>query len=82
MAQQTQNDLGGLESPDVVHVLVACESADGVTGVADAMLFESLPGELSPTFIRITSDKIDREIEAWLGRVVLAMGFDRGWWAS
>jgi signal transduction histidine kinase len=47
-------------------------------GAHEALLFEDLLAELSATFIRITTDKIDSEIERWLQHVVLALGFDRG----
>src|SRR5262249_14378781 len=34
-------------------------------------------GELSAAFVRVSVDEIDREIERWLERVVLAIGIDR-----
>jgi len=39
--------------------------------------FESLLSELSAAFVRVSVDEIDREIERWLERIVLAMGVDR-----
>jgi signal transduction histidine kinase len=66
-----------IESADGVRATVADEPSDEATGVGDALLFETLLGELSTTFVRITAGEIDREIERWLGRIVLALGFDR-----
>src|SRR5260370_19531533 len=40
--------------------------------------FEKLLSDLSASFIRISVEEIDREIERWLRRIVLAMDVDRG----
>jgi signal transduction histidine kinase len=39
--------------------------------------FEKLAFELAGAFVRVTSDKIDEEINCWLERIVLALGLDR-----
>jgi hypothetical protein len=39
--------------------------------------FEKLAVELAGAFVRVTSDKIDEEINRWLERIVLALGLDR-----
>jgi signal transduction histidine kinase len=39
--------------------------------------FEKLAIELAGAFVRVTSDKIDEEINRWLERIVLALGLDR-----
>src|SRR5262249_55012535 len=44
---------------------------------AAALHFEGLPSDLSAAFVRVSVDQIDREIEQWLERIVLAMGVDR-----
>jgi signal transduction histidine kinase len=54
------------------------ELENGLPGSREALLFEDLLAELSATFVRITTDKIDGEIERWLRHVVLALVFDRG----
>ncbi len=40
--------------------------------------FEKLLGDLSAAFIRVPVEEIDREIERWLQRIVLALQVDRG----
>ena len=40
--------------------------------------FEELIIELAGAFVRVTTDKIDGEINRWLERIVLALGLDRG----
>jgi len=42
-----------------------------------SLAFEDRLSQLSTTFIRITADEIDREIVRWLGRLGLALRFDR-----
>jgi signal transduction histidine kinase len=44
----------------------------------EARRFEELAVELAGAFVRVTSDKIDEEINRWLERIVLALGLDRG----
>lgn len=44
----------------------------------DALQFEDLLGKMMATFVRITADQIDAEIEHWLKRIGLAIGLDRG----
>ena len=44
---------------------------------ATAVDFEQLLSDLSAAFVRVSVDEIDREIEQWLERIVLAMGIDR-----
>lgn len=39
--------------------------------------FEALAIELAGAFVRVTTDKIDEEINRWLERIVLALGLDR-----
>ena len=40
--------------------------------------FEKLLGDLSTSFVRVSVEEIDREIERWLQCIVLAMDLDRG----
>ena len=40
--------------------------------------FEGLLGDLSAALIRVSVAEIDRELERWLEKIVLAMGCDRG----
>lgn len=40
--------------------------------------FEKILGDLSASFVRISVDDIDSEIERWLQTIVLAMNVDRG----
>ena len=44
------------------------------SGVVD---FENLLGDLSAAFVRVSVEDIDREIERWLERIVLALNVDR-----
>jgi hypothetical protein len=39
--------------------------------------FEELVLELASAFVRVTTDRIDQEINRWLERIVLALGVDR-----
>jgi signal transduction histidine kinase len=39
--------------------------------------FEELVLELASAFVRVTTEKIDEEINRWLERIVLALGLDR-----
>jgi signal transduction histidine kinase len=48
----------------------------GVTAV-ESPVFEKLLAELSNTFIRITADQVDNEIERWLRRIVIELDLDR-----
>lgn len=47
------------------------------TSPDEARQFEELVVELAGAFVRVTSDKIDEEINRWLERIVLALGLDR-----
>ena len=40
--------------------------------------FEKLLADLSASFVRVSVEEIDREIERWIQRIVLAMDLDRG----
>jgi signal transduction histidine kinase len=42
-----------------------------------AIEFEELLGDLSSSFVRISIDEIDSEVEQWLEKIALAMGADR-----
>ncbi len=42
------------------------------------MDFEKLLGDLSAAFVRVSPEDVDREIEQWLQRIVLALEVDRG----
>jgi signal transduction histidine kinase len=44
---------------------------------AETLRFEELIIELAGAFVRVTTDKIDGEINRWLERIVLALGLDR-----
>src|SRR5579862_234250 len=43
----------------------------------EAANFESLLGDLSAAFVRVSVEEIDAEIERWLQRIVLALNVDR-----
>jgi signal transduction histidine kinase len=43
----------------------------------EARRFEKIIVELAGAFVRVTTDKIDEEINRWLERIVLALGLDR-----
>ena len=45
--------------------------------LAETRQFEELVIELAGAFVRVTSDKIDEEINLWLKRIVLALELDR-----
>ena len=47
------------------------------TSPDETRLFEQLVIELAGAFVRVTTDKIDGEIDRWLERIVLALGLDR-----
>jgi signal transduction histidine kinase len=57
--------------------VVATASLAEVTRNAEVDAFEKLLSDLSATFVRISVQDIDAEIERCLGRIVLAMGVDR-----
>ena len=63
--QKTKNT-SGADAP-------RAQKGDGATAVD----FEELLSDLSAAFVRVSVDEIDREIEQWLERIVLAMGIDR-----
>jgi signal transduction histidine kinase len=68
---------GRVESAGKVRAPVARRASQKTSAARDALSFEDLIGELSTTFVRITVDKIDSEIERWLRRIVLALNLDR-----
>ncbi len=47
------------------------------SGVAEPRSFEEILGEMSAAFVRAAADEIDREIERWHQRIVLALDLDR-----
>jgi signal transduction histidine kinase len=49
--------------------------ASTIPGVVD---FEKLLSDLSASFVRVSVEEIDAEIERWLEQIVLAMDVDRG----
>jgi signal transduction histidine kinase len=67
--------VGRLQKTDAVEVTFTHDGPG--SELQDSLSFENLMSELSTTFIRITADEIDREIARWLGRVALALDFDR-----
>jgi signal transduction histidine kinase len=62
------------------NVRAAAESAwrASVFRRAEGMGFEKLLSDLSASFIRVSVEEIDSEIERWLKQIVLAMEVDRG----
>ena len=58
---------------------LSAAGAHGAQEAAEATAadFEQLLSDLSAAFVRVSVDEIDREIEQWLERIVLAMGVDR-----
>ena len=58
--------------------VVAAASPTTVTRNPEVVDFEKLLSDLSTAFIRVAVEEIDREIERWLLRIVLAMDVDRG----
>jgi signal transduction histidine kinase len=55
----------------------ATASPTEVTRSLEVVDFEKLLADLSAAFIRVSVEEIDREIERWLERIVLAMDVDR-----
>jgi len=66
------------------------KGADKATGLAarkspvrtaivdpDSLVFEDFLDELSMTFVGVLADKIDSEIQRWLGRAGQALGFEQ-----
>jgi hypothetical protein len=53
-------------------------SPAGVARDPEAVDFEKLLGDLSASFIRVSLEEIETEMERWLQRIVLAMDVDRG----
>jgi signal transduction histidine kinase len=49
----------------------------GRASLHETRQFEELVVELASAFVRVTSEKIDEEINCWLERIVLALGLDR-----
>src|SRR5271168_518367 len=56
----------------------ATASPAEVTRGPEVVDFEKLLADLSAAFVRVAVEEIDREIERWLLRIVLAMAVDRG----
>jgi hypothetical protein len=46
--------------------------------VQDRIRFESLLAELSATFVNLSADQVDSQIESALRRIVVCLGLDRG----
>ena len=57
--------------------VVTTTSLAEVTRHPQLVDFEKLLGDLSATFIRVSVEEIDREIERWLQQIVLALNVDR-----
>jgi hypothetical protein len=57
---------------------IATASPNEVTQKPEVVDFEKLLGDLSAAFIRVSVEEIDREIDRWLQRIVLALDVDRG----
>jgi hypothetical protein len=49
----------------------------GTNQAQAAIDFEELLGDLSSSFVRISIEEIDSEIERWLEKIALTMGADR-----
>ncbi|MGO9603174.1 MAG: ATP-binding protein [Candidatus Binataceae bacterium] len=64
------------EAESVVPLVVDASGAE-VTRIQEDADFEKLLSDLSASFIRAPVEEIDREIERWLQRIVLALGVDR-----
>jgi hypothetical protein len=50
---------------------------NGTDQAQAAIDFEELLGDLSSSFVRISIEEIDSEVERWLEKITLAMGADR-----
>ncbi len=48
-----------------------------VAGVGDSRRFEIVLADMISTFVRVTGDKVDDEIDRWLERIGLVLGIDR-----
>ena len=69
---------GQFEKADEIPTTVGAASPDHFTGSPPVVDFEKLLGNLSASFIRVSVEEIDAEMELWLQRIVLALGVDRG----
>jgi signal transduction histidine kinase len=67
-----------LEKAAEIRATVETASPADVTRNAGVVDFEKLLGGLSASFIRVSVEEIDSEIERWLEQIVLAMEVDRG----
>ena len=61
-----------------VGAIAMTASPADVTGSSEVSDFEKLLSDLSSSFVRVSVEEIDREIERWLQRIVLALTMDRG----
>jgi signal transduction histidine kinase len=59
-------------------VAQAGDDQEGGSRAQEGLDFERLLGNLSAALIRVPVAEIDRELDRWLGEIVLAMGCDRG----
>jgi len=60
-----------------VSAKAAAASSDEVTRSPEAVDFEKLLSDLSASFIRVSAEEVDSEIDRWLQLIVLAMNIDR-----
>jgi signal transduction histidine kinase len=72
-----RNVMGSNSHESEVGVASASTAPREITRKPEEVDFEKLLGDLSAAFIRVSVDEIDREIERWLERIVLAMNVDR-----
>jgi len=63
------------QRPDPANAAKICRM--GTNQAQAAIDFEELLGDLSPSFVRISIEEIDSEVERWLEKIALTMGADR-----
>ena len=63
------------QRPDPANAAKICRM--GTNQAQAAIDFEELLGDLSSSFVRISIEEIDSEVERWLEKIALTMGADR-----
>jgi signal transduction histidine kinase len=84
--KQATNPTTEPDWPEIGHGHLASGRCDGVgemgcppaSRMEDQHLFEKLLAELSATFVNLSADQVDSQIESALGRLVAFLGVDRG----
>lgn len=68
---------GRSEKAEEIASTVEAAAPAHITRTPEVADFEKLLGDLSASFIRVSPEEIDREIERWLQQLVLALNVDR-----